>query len=143
MAFAGTNTLAIVVAAVAGYCFGAVYYGALGKVWLDAIGQSEDDVKARASLVPYVVAFLALLVMATVLAGILGHLGPGQVTLKNGVISAMFVFVGFVATTLVVNHAFQGARIKHTLIDAGHWLGVLLIQGAIIGWMGVAGPGGT
>jgi hypothetical protein len=25
-----------------------------------------------------------------------------------------------------------------TLIDAGHWLGVLLIQGALIGWMGVS-----
>ena len=24
-----------------------------------------------------------------------------------------------------------------TLIDGGHWLGVLLIQGAILGWWGV------
>lgn len=137
MAFAGHNYLAIVLAALVGYGFGAVYYTALGRVWLAAIGQTEADVKARASLVPYIIALAALLVMATMLAGVLGHLGPGQVTLKNGVISALFVFVGFVATTLVVNHAFQGAKASHTLIDAGHWLGVLLIQGAIIGWMGV------
>jgi hypothetical protein len=40
-------------------------------------------------------------------------------------------------TSLVVNHAFQGVRRTLTLIDGGHWLGVLLIQGAIIGWFGV------
>lgn len=143
MAFAGTNYLAIVLAAIASYAFGALYYGALGKIWLEAIGQSVEEAQGRASMIPYGVAFLALLVMATVLAGILGHLGPGQVTLKNGVISALFVFVGFVATTLIVNHAFQGARMKHTLIDAGHWLGVLLLQGAIIGWMGVSAAAAT
>ena len=44
--------------------------------------------------------------MAWVLAGGIGHLGPGQVTLKNGVISALFMWVGFVITTLAVNNAF-------------------------------------
>ena len=34
-------------------------------------------------------------------------------------------------------HAFQGARPSLTFIDGGHWLGVLLIQGAILGWWGV------
>lgn len=137
MAFAGTNYLAVVIAAAASYCFGALYYGLLAKPWLAATGRTEDDVKANSSILPYVVAIIALLVMATVLAGVLGHLGPGQVTLRNGVVSALFVWAGFVATTLAVNHAFQGAKRSLTLIDGGHWLGVLLIQGTIIGWMGV------
>jgi hypothetical protein len=137
MAFAGMNYLAVVIAAAVSYCFGALYYGALSRPWLAATGQAAESAKERASIWPYAVSFLCLLIMTTVLAGIVGHLGPGQVTLKNGVISAAFVFVGFVATTLVVNHAFQGARAMHTLIDGGHWLAVLLIQGAIIGWMGV------
>ncbi len=76
--------------------------------------------------------------MAYVLAGILGHLGAGQVTLNNGLMAGAICWAGFVATSLAVNHAFQGARLKLTLIDAGHWLGVLLIQGALIGWMGIA-----
>lgn len=137
MAFAGTNYLAIVLAAVASYGFGALYYGALGRSWMVALGKSEEDLKGNGNIAPFVIAIVALLVMATVLAGVMGHLGPGQVTLRNGLISAGFIWVGFVATTLAVNHAFQGARPALTLIDGGHWLAVLLIQGAIIGWLGV------
>jgi hypothetical protein len=47
------------------------------------------------------------------------------------------VWLGFVATTLVVNNTFQGAKRSLTYIDSGHWLGVLLLQGAIIGLLGV------
>lgn len=137
MAFAGTNYLAIVIAAVVSYGFGALYYGALAKPWMAALGKTEEDMKANSSMTPFVIAFVALLVMATVLAGVMGHLGPGQVTLRNGLISAGFIWVGFVATTLAVNYAFQGAKPTLTLVDGGHWLGVLLIQGATIGLMGV------
>lgn len=137
MAFAGTNTLAIVIAAAVSYCFGALYYGTLAKPWMAALDKTEDEVKANSGIAPYVIACIALIVMATVLAGVMGHLGPGQVTLRNGLVSAAFIWVGFVMTTLAVNHSFQGARRSLTLIDGGHWLGVLLIQGAIIGWIGV------
>ena len=65
------------------------------------------------------------------------HLGSGQVTIYNGIISGAFVWLGFVATTLVTNHGFQMKLGRLTLIDGGHWLGVLLIQGAILGAMGV------
>ena len=47
------------------------------------------------------------------------------------------LWLGFVIPTMVVNYAFHGARQTLTLIDGGHWLGVLLIQGAILGWWGV------
>jgi hypothetical protein len=69
--------------------------------------------------------------MAWMLAGVLLHLGQGglPMSLKNGLISAAFIWVGFVITTMVVNYAFHGARHALTLIDGGHWLGVLLLQG--------------
>ena len=82
-------------------------------------------------------AFVGQLLMAWVLAGLIGHLGEGQVTLSNGIISGAFVWLGFVATTLVVNHGFQMRLGLLTLIDAGHWLGVLLIMGGIIGAFGI------
>ena len=75
--------------------------------------------------------------MAWVLAGTLGHLGPGQVTLKNGIISALFLWLGFVVTTVFVNNAYPGRKYALSVIDGIHWLGVLVIQGAIIGGMGV------
>jgi Protein of unknown function (DUF1761) len=139
MAFAGVNYLAIALAAAAAFVFGGVWYGILSKPWMAAVGKTEQDIKASGTpmAVLFVVTFIAQLVMAWALAGIIGHLGVGQVTLRNGLITGALAWLGFVATTLVVNHGFQGAKPALTVIDGGHWLGVLLIQGAIIGWMGV------
>jgi hypothetical protein len=86
---------------------------------------------------PMVTTFVALLVMAWVLAGMIGHFGTGQATLVNGLVSGAFVWLGFVVTTLAANHAFQGQKRALTLIDGGHWLGVLAIEGAVIGAIGV------
>ena len=138
MEFAGTNYIAVVVAAIASFAFGSIYYTVLGRHWRAAIGKTEEQMKddgMKPSV--FIVAALAQLVMAWVLSGIIGHLGTDQVTVVNGLISAGFVWVGFVATTLAVNHGFQGARKSLTLIDGGHWLGVLLVQGLVIGLFGV------
>lgn len=141
MPFAGLNYLAVVAAAAASFIFGGLWYGIFSRQWMEAAGMSIEDFEATktgaAAVVPYVIAFVAQLVMAYVLAGILGHLGTGQVTLHNGLIAGAICWAGFVATSLAVNHAFQGARLKLTAIDGGHWLGVLLIQGALIGWFGI------
>lgn len=139
MSFAGVNYLAIVLAAVASFLFGGVWYGALSKSWLAAIGKTEDQIKSAGRSMPFLFAltFVAQLIMAWVLAGVIGHLGPGQVSPRTGLISAALCWLGFVASTLVVNHGYQGERWSLTAIDGGHWLGVLLLQGAIIGWLGV------
>jgi len=137
MAFAGMNYLAIVAAVVASFVFGGVWYGLLAKQWMAALGKTEEEVKGTGMVMPMVVTVIAQLIMAWVLAGLIGHLGAGQVTVRTGIISGVFCWLGFVVTTLAVNHAYQGARRALTLIDAGHWLGVLLIQGAVIGLMGV------
>lgn len=137
MEFAGTNYIAVVVAAAASFAFGSIYYMVLAKSWRAAIGKTEEQMKAD-GMKPsvFVVAALAQLVMAWVLSGVIGHLGTDQVTVINGLISAAFIWVGFVATTLAVNHGFQGARKSLTMIDGGHWLGVLLVQGVVIGLFG-------
>ena len=139
MAFAGINYLAVLVAAVAGFAFGAAYYMTLSRPWLAAMGKTREELAAagKRSPVPFIVSIVALLIMAWVLAGGIGHLGPGQVTLRNGVISGLFMWLGFVITTLAVNYSFGQRRPMLTIIDGIHWLGVLVIQGAIIGAMGV------
>ncbi len=81
-----------------------------------------------------VLTFIAELVMAWMLAGLLGHLG--SVDIKTGLIAAVSLWVGFVATVMLVDHRFQRASWALTLIDGGHWLGVLLVQGAMLGAIG-------
>ena len=136
MAFAGMNYWAILAAAVAGFLFGGAWYGILSKQWMAAIDKTMEDIQKTGMLVPMLISGVCLLVMAWVLAGIMGHLGPGQITVRNGVISGAFCWLGFVATTIATNHAYQGAKRSLTLIDAGHWLGVMLIIGAIVGAFG-------
>ena len=133
MSFAGINYIAVIVAAVAGFAVGAAWYTALGNAWMAALGKTRDDF--RPSPIPYVIAGIAHLVMAYLLAGAIGHMGP--VTVEAGLLAGFFLWLGFVLTTMAVNHAFQGARRTLTLIDSGHWLAVILVMGAVIGAFGV------
>jgi hypothetical protein len=141
MRFAGIDYWAIFIAAIAGYVVGALWYWALAKPWTAAHGFPADMMKGKGgekpSPLPFVIAFVADVAMAWVLAGLIGHLGVGQVTLKNGVISGAFVWVGFVLTTLAVNNSFAKRKPILIAIDGGHWLAVLLVMGAVIGAMGV------
>ena len=126
------NYLAVLVAGLAGYGFGAIYYMSLSAAWLDAVGMTKEELST--SKVPFVVAAVANLVMAAMLAGLMTHVGP--ITIRAGIISAALCWLGFVVTTIAVNNAFTGRRPKLTVIDGIHWLGVLVIQGAIIGAFG-------
>jgi hypothetical protein len=135
MNFAGMNYIAVVVAAIAAFIFGALYYGVLSKTWIRAGRIEPAQAKPGAAIIA--VTFISELIMAWVLAGLIGHLGAGQVTLWNGVISAAFVWLGFMVTTLAVNHRYQAYGWDLTAIDGGHWLGVVVIMGAVIGWFGV------
>jgi hypothetical protein len=141
MAFAGMNHLAIFVAAIAGWLVGAVWYTALSEPWLRAGNRTREELQANAKGVrgaaPYAIAFIAELIMAYVLAGAIGHLGPGQVTIGNGIVSAAILWAGFVGTTVLVNNTFGGRKPMLAVIDAGHWLAVLIVMGAVIGAFGV------
>ena len=133
------NWMAILVAAVAAWLFGAVYYGLLGKMWVAAQGETMDSLKARnagksaaAKAAPFVISFIAEIVMAAALSGVLFHSamsGPRQ-----GAITGALIWFGFVLTTILVNNAYAFRSVKLTAIDAGHWRGALIIIGAVVGW---------
>ena len=145
MSFSGVSYLAVLVAAIAAWLAGAGYYNALAGPWVAAHGRSMEEFKAHAAAVkgtsaawmPYVLALVAELIMAWVLAGLMGHLGPDTVTVWNGIVSAAFVWLGFVAPVVAVNNMFGLRKPMLSVIDAGHWLLVLILMGAIVGAFGV------
>jgi len=138
MTFSGVNYLAVLIAAVAAFAWGAVYYMVLSKQWLAAVGRTKADFDAQCRTpTPFVVSIVALLVMAWVMAGTLGHLGAGQVTAKNGIVSGLFLWLGYIVTIMAMSNVYGGRKTALTFIDSGHWIGVLVIQGAIIGALGV------
>ena len=141
MAFLTVNWLSILIAAVAAWLFGAVYYTAVSKPWLAAMGKTMEQCQAEqaaksglAKYAPFILAFVGEVIMAWALYGILVHLNT--FTLRAGLISGALIWFGFVATTMAANNAFQGRKPMLTVIDAGHWLAVLLVIGAILGAFG-------
>jgi hypothetical protein len=138
MTFSGPNYLAILIAAIAAWLAGALWYMALAKPWMTALGITPEEMEARkkepGAYLPFIYCFAAELVMAWALAGVLGHIGA--LTLKGGAISGAVCWLGFVLTTLLVNNSFARRDRRLLLIDGGHWLLVLVLMGAIIGAMG-------
>lgn len=135
------NYWAIFGAAVASYAFGAVWYTVLSGPWIDAQGTTKAELGRRHTIawLPFAISFVAQVVMAYLLAGVIVHMARSGVgiTARSGVISALFLWAGFVMTTMLTNNAFQARRWMLSLIDGAHWLGVLIIQGAVIGAYGI------
>ena len=137
MTFAGISYLAVLVAAVAGFIVGMVWYGILGKRWMVALGKGKAELMpdGKPPIATMATSFVCELVMAWVLAGLIGHLATA--TVRGGIITAFLVWLGFVATTQLINHRYGRFPLSLTIIDAGHWLAVLLAMGAVIGLIGV------
>lgn len=137
MQFAGINYVAILAAAVAAFFFSFAWYATLGKQWMAAVGKSEEALKQGGMVGPMVVSIVSQLVIAFMLAGTLGHLGSELITLKGGALTGAMIWFGFVMTTMAVNYAWQRANAMLNVIDGFHWLGVFVLQGLVIGWLGV------
>jgi hypothetical protein len=135
MKFANINYLAVLVAAVVAWLAGAVWYTAFSRTWATAHGMTPESLHAKrhqsAAYLPFIVAFVAELVMARMLAGILFHVG--SVTVRRGVIAGALCWFGFVLTTMAVNNIFARRDRRLILVDGGHWLLVLLLMGAVLG----------
>ena len=127
------NYLAVVVAAVAGYVLSWVWYALFSAIWMKGLDKRKKDMKPEP--MPFILAAVAYLLMAWMLAGLMGHLA--DVTIRGGVMAAFFVWIGFVLTTTAVTQAFQGRHPSVTVIDVGNWLAVLIVMGAVIGAFGV------
>ena len=138
MHLANINWLAVIVAGVAGWLVGAVWYTVLSKQWLAAQGKTMETAKQEAAgqslPVLLVIVFVANLIMAAMLYGIMTHVGP--FTVRSGMISGALIWFGFVITAIATNYAFQGRKPMLTVIDGGYWLAVLLVIGAILGAFG-------
>ena len=128
------NWLAVVVAAVASMALGFGWYMALSAQWLKAIGKTRDQINGK-DPTPFIIGFIVQLVMAYFIAVIVQALF-GSVTVWNGVLAGAHMWVGFVITSMILNHRYQGAPWSLTLIDGGYLLGVLLVQGVVIGLFG-------
>jgi len=133
---AGMNYLAVVTAAIVAWISGTVWYIAFGRTWIAALGLTPEKMEATNSFgfyLPFILLFLADLVIGWALAMLLAHLGAHSV--RSGLIVAALCWLGFVLSTMLVNNSFAKRDRRLIIMDGGHWLLVLLLMGAIIGAM--------
>jgi len=137
-----TNHVAIIVAAVVFFAIGAVWYTAFQTPWLAGIGKTVEQIMKEngGSPLPYVVGFVAILVMCYTLGWIVQR--GMEPTAGNGALTGATVAFGIVGATLALNYGFEARGITLWLINAGYVLIGLVIAGTIIGgWKKKTKPG--
>ena len=132
MDYSSISYIAIPLAAIAGMIAGAAWYGVFAKQWMKAAGFGKDDIEQKASI--YVVAVIAQFLLACMFTALFSHFG--DVSIRDGILSAFFLWLGFCLAPMAVNHRFQDKGWDLTVIDGGYWLVVFVLQGAIISWLG-------
>lgn len=94
--------IAVVLAAVAAWIFGAVWYGVIGKQWMQAQGLTEETVN-RKDPAPYIVSFICTLIVA----GMTRHIFQmsGIETVSAGIVTGLglglFIAAPWVATNVM------------------------------------------
>lgn len=135
MPMAEVNYLAILVAAIAAFVLGAVWYSPMlfGRPWLRARGWSSDRVEQMKAGMgrSYGIAFVCYLVMASVLAILFSFAGFLGAT--DGLWLGFLCWLGFAATIGLTRHLFSDRPFSLYLIDVTFQLAYLLAMGGIIG----------
>ena len=129
----GARHVAVWIAAIAFFVLGAIWYTVLSARWLAAIGKTTDQMTSEqgGSPLPYVIGFVAILVMCYTLAWLMQRLRAG--TLLAGLRLGAIVSSGFVAATLALNYGFEARSVSLWLINSVYVVVGLALAGAIIG----------
>ena len=129
MDLSGINFLAVIVATVASYGLGAVWYGPVfGKTWQKEVGLKEDDIKGanmgRILGMTLVLTFIMALGIA-----LFGDLKDWMSGLQSGLLLGVF----FAAASMGINYLYQQKSLKLWLIDTGYQVIFMGIIGTILG----------
>jgi hypothetical protein len=131
MSILAINWLAVIVAALAAFAVGAVWYGPLfSRAWQQLNALSDEAVQQDAART-FGGAFVLTLVAAFGLAMIL-QLHPAP-DLGAGLSVGVVIGLAFVASSLGINYLFARKALRLYLIDAGYLVLMFAVMGVILG----------
>jgi len=136
MDFANINYLAVLVAAVASFVLGALWYGKalFGKAWQQELGFSDEYLQEGSMGKIFGSSFVLMLVMALGMAMLVqGHAGDRDIDAMQGLYHGLYVGLFFIATSMGINLLYQRRSLKLWLIDSGYQIVFLALMGAILG----------
>lgn len=125
--------LAVWVASIVFFVLGAIWYTVMAGPWVAAIGKTMEQLAREqgGSPRPYVIAFVAVLVMCYTLAWLIRRLDTG--TLAGGLRLGATVAIGFIAAMLAMNYGFEARPTTLWFINSAYAIVGLALAGAIIG----------
>ena len=135
MELSNINFLALIVAALASFAFGALWYSPVlfSKIWQREVGLSEETLaKANMALV-FGSSFLLILAMNFGLAIILQGHASREISALSGALYGFLIGLFFIATSVGINMIYQRKSFTLWAIDAGCQVIYLAISGAILG----------
>lgn len=127
------NIPAVFVAAVIQFVIGWGWYYAFISVWLEGTGVSVDAMQGMTGgqmAFAYGGSFAAYAVMFYVMAHFVSY--TKAATIKDGMMTGFWCWIGFVGTTLFVTYSYQLKPLSLWLVDAGYWLVSMLIGGILL-----------
>jgi hypothetical protein len=125
--------LPILLAAVAGFGVGGLWYSVLfKKQWMAARGLDCEPAKANNNMgLIFGTTFVLNLIAAFVLDHVLGTYTP-QPDMGLSIMISGGIALGFIITSIGVNYLFSGMSRALFLIDAGYWFVIYCVMGAIL-----------
>lgn len=127
------NYWAVLVSAIGTMAIGALWYSprAFGKQWQELLGINHGAKQTSSQMAKlYLNSFVAFLVMDYILAHFVDYVGA--TTVAEGIVTGIWVWLGFVATVTLINSWFEQRPVKLWLINAGYFLVALIFSGAIL-----------
>jgi hypothetical protein len=125
-----TNYWAVLVAALAYWFLGALWYSVLfGKAWMAASGTTDEDVKKGAGLA-YIGSFIMMAVLTLVMSCWVDYYGAND--WQAGAKAGFWAWLGFVVTTGVINGLFERTKPMLYVINYGYHLVGCIIAGIIL-----------
>lgn len=115
--FNQSNWLAIIIAAVAYWVIGALWYGLLGKRWMVAAGLTKEKIAASSKIVylyTFILEFIIVLVMATIINAC------GMTKLSDAAELGLLIGLVLSGFTTWVHYMYTGQKKDLFWIDAGY-----------------------
>jgi len=127
-----TNYLAIVVAAIAYFLLGGLWYGVLfHKAWMNLEQMTIEQARGVSHVIPYIVSFLLELLVAYSLAQLC--IWRNANTASRGASVGVLVWVGFVGPIALMTYMFEMRPRALYAINEFYPLAGLILMGAILG----------
>jgi len=132
MHLSDVNYLAVLVAGVAAFLLGFLWYSFFfGKAWQKELGFTDEYIQKGNMPLIFGSSFVMMIIMALGLALLMSGHDAASMNWQTGLHYGLITGCLFVSTSMAINYLYQRRSIKLWLIDAGYQIAFLSIMGII------------